>query len=57
MAARRVRPTMRRLREDLALPIPRAGTPLDEVTHPLLAKAAERFASDQTPQERIPRDR
>ena len=45
--------TLRCLREDLALPLPRAGTPLDEITHPLLAKAAERFADDQAPQERI----
>ena len=51
--AGRVRPTMRCLREDLALPVPRADTPLAEVTHPLLAKATERFANDQTPHERI----
>src|ERR1022692_4846708 len=47
------RPTMRCLREDLVLPVPRVDTPLDEITHPLLAKASERFADDQTPQERI----
>ena len=48
-----VRPTMRCLSEDLALPVPDVGTPLDEVSHPLLAKAAERFADGQAPQERI----
>jgi hypothetical protein len=47
------RPTLRCLREDLALAVPRADTPLDEISHPLLAKATERFADDQTPHERI----
>jgi hypothetical protein len=51
--AQRVRPTLRCLREDLALPVPRVDTPLDEITHPLLAKATERFADGQTPHERI----
>ena len=51
--AERVRPTLRCLREDLALPVPRVDTPLDEIAHPLLAKATERFADDQAPQERI----
>jgi len=41
------------LREDLGQPIPRADTPLDEVPHPLLEKASERFADDSTPHERI----
>jgi hypothetical protein len=50
---RRARLTLRCLREDLALPLPRADAPLDEVAHPLLAKAAERFAGDQASQERI----
>ena len=50
---RRARPTLRCLREDLAQALPRADTPLDEIAHPLLAKAGERFANDQTPQERI----
>jgi hypothetical protein len=49
----RARPTLRCLREDLGQAIPRADTPLDEVPHPLLAKASERFADDSTPQERI----
>lgn len=47
------RPTLRCLREDLALAVPRADTPLEEISHPLLAKATERFADDQTPHERI----
>jgi len=51
--AGKVRPTLRCLREDLALPVPRVDTPLDEIAHPLLGKATERFADDQTPQERI----
>ena len=50
---RQARPTLRCLREDLELAVPRADTPLDEIPHPLLAKVAERFADDQTPQERI----
>ena len=50
---RQARPTLRCVREDLALAVPRADTPLDEIPHPLLAKVAERFADDQTPQERI----
>jgi hypothetical protein len=33
--------------------MPPSDTPLDEVPHPLLAKASERFAEDDTPQERI----
>jgi len=51
--ARLARPTLRCLREDLALSVPRADTPLEEISHPLLAKATERFADDQTPHERI----
>jgi hypothetical protein len=50
--AGRARPTLRCLREDLALAVPRADTPLEDVSHPLLAKATERFADDQTPHER-----
>jgi hypothetical protein len=37
---RQARPTLRCLREDPALVVPRAGTPLDEIAHPLLAKVA-----------------
>ena len=44
---------LRCLREDLALAIPRADTPLEEISHPLLARATERFADDQTPHQRI----
>lgn len=47
------RPTLRCLRGDLALTVPRADIPLEEISHPLLAKATERFADDQTPRERI----
>jgi len=36
------------------LPVPRADTLLDEIIHPLLAKATERFAGDETPQVSIP---
>jgi hypothetical protein len=43
--ARRARPTLRCLREDLGQAVPPADTPLDEVPHPLLAKASERIAS------------
>ncbi len=45
--------TLRCLREDLALAVPRADTSLEEISHPLLAKATERFADDQTPHEGI----
>jgi hypothetical protein len=51
--ARKARPTLRCLREDLGQAIPRADTPLDEIEHPLLVKAAEQFANDETPHERI----
>ncbi len=47
--AGRARPTLRCLREDLGQAVPPADTPLDEVPHPLLAKASERFADDGTP--------
>jgi len=46
------RPTLRCLPEDLALAVPRADTSLEEIGHPLLARATERFADDQTPPER-----
>lgn len=51
--AEHARPTLRCLREDLALPVPGVDTPLEEIVHPLLAKAAERFTGDQTARERI----
>lgn len=53
MAAEPVRPTLRCLREDLALAIPPVSRPLDEVDHPLIRRAAERFADPGTPHERI----
>jgi hypothetical protein len=49
----RPRPTLRCLREDLALPLPTVDEPLDEVDHPLLAKTAEKFTDPETPHERI----
>jgi hypothetical protein len=51
--AGRAKPTLRCLREDLGQAVPPADTPLDEVPHPLLAKASERFADDGTSRERI----
>ena len=51
--ARRVRPTLRCLREDLGQGVPHADIPLDEVPHLLLPKATEQSADDQTPHERI----
>lgn len=51
--AGRARPTLRCLREDLALAVPRADTPLEDIGHPLLGKVGDRFADDDTSQERI----
>jgi hypothetical protein len=48
-----VRPTLRCLREDLGLPLPKAQLTLDQVDHPLLVKAGEQFAQTDTPHERI----
>lgn len=48
-----VRPTLRCLREDLALPVPPARVLLEEVDHPLLRKAVEQFAAEDGPHERI----
>lgn len=50
---RRVRPTLRCLREDLELPVPPATQPLGEIDHPLLAKAAAQFADPGAKHERI----
>jgi hypothetical protein len=47
------RPTLRCLREDLEQVVPPADTPLDEIPHPLLAKASERFADYSAPREHI----
>jgi hypothetical protein len=41
------------LRDDLSLPLPTARTPLDEIDHTLIKKAAERFADRGTTHERI----
>jgi hypothetical protein len=49
----RVRPTLRCLREDLKLLVGPVDRPLDEVDHPLLAKAQQQFAEPGTPHERI----
>jgi hypothetical protein len=51
--AGRARPTLRCLREDLVLAVPPADTPLEDIGHPLLAKAGDRFAAGETQQERI----
>lgn len=47
------RPTLRALREDLRLPLPPLDQPLDEIDHPLLAKARAQFTTDGTGHERI----
>jgi hypothetical protein len=51
--AERARPTLRCLHEDLELAVPRVDVPLEDVAHPLLVKAAERFAGEQAPQKRM----
>ena len=48
-----VRPTLRCLRDDLSMSIPPLDQMLDEVEHPLLGKARDRFADTNTPHERI----
>lgn len=48
-----VRLTLRCLREDLKIELPPVDSLLEEVDHRLLAKACERFADADTPQERI----
>jgi hypothetical protein len=47
------RPTLRCLTKDLNLPLPPADEPLDEISHPLLAKVREQFADPATGHERI----
>jgi hypothetical protein len=42
--AERLRPTLRCFRDDLRLAVPRVDTPLDEIAHPLLGKAASYVA-------------
>lgn len=50
---RRVRPTLRCLREDLHLPVPPQTVPLDELDHLVLRKANDQFADENTAHERI----
>jgi hypothetical protein len=47
------RPTLRTLREDLKIPVPPVSEPLNEIGHPLLAKAREQFADENAAHERI----
>ncbi|MFJ6212136.1 hypothetical protein ACIQGZ_02170 [Streptomyces sp. NPDC092296] len=50
---RPARPTLRCLQQDMGLPVPPVTRPLEEIDHPLLAKAAERFAEADAKHERI----
>jgi hypothetical protein len=50
---RPARPTLRCLREDLELPVPAVTAPLEELEHPILAKAAEQFTEADTKHDRI----
>ncbi|SMQ16380.1 hypothetical protein SAMN06272771_2742 [Streptomyces sp. Ag82_O1-12] len=50
---RPARPTLRCLREDLCLAVPPVTVPLDEIDHPVLAKASEQFADEDGKHERI----
>jgi hypothetical protein len=47
------RPTLRCLTDDLRVAIPPVEQPLDEIDHPLLAKARDQFADPASPHERI----
>jgi hypothetical protein len=47
------RPTLRCLTDDLRVAIPPVEQPLDEIDHPLLAKARDQFADPTSPHERI----
>jgi hypothetical protein len=47
------RPTLRVLRYDLRLPVPPIDELLEEIDHPLLAKARDQFAVDDARHERI----
>ncbi|MGB7588377.1 MAG: hypothetical protein WBM00_06675 [Solirubrobacterales bacterium] len=49
----RTRPTLRCLREDLALSPGPVDEPLDEIDHPLLAKANQQFCDPAIPHQRI----
>lgn len=46
------RPTLRCLTEDLRLPVPPVEQPVDELDHPLLAKARSQFAATASAHER-----
>jgi len=48
-----VRPTLRCLTDDLGLKIPPLDDPLDELDHPLLRKAHQQFAEQNSSRERI----
>ncbi|WP_329410012.1 hypothetical protein OG802_12405 [Streptomyces sp. NBC_00704] len=50
---RPARPTTRCLREDLCLAVPPVTVPLDEIDHPVPAKASEQFADEDGKHERI----
>ncbi len=50
---RRARPTLRCLQEDLDLPVPPVTRLLEDVEHPLLAKASDQFAEANAKHERI----
>ncbi|MFE1925094.1 hypothetical protein ACFW91_21280 [Streptomyces asoensis] len=50
---RPARPTLRCLREDLCLAVPPVTVPLDEIDHPVLAKASEQFADEDGKHERM----
>lgn len=50
---RSARPTLRCLLEDLGLALPPATRPLDDIDHPVVAKATEQFAETDTKHERI----
>lgn len=47
------RPTLRALLQDLHLPLPPIDQPLDQIDHPLLAKARDQFTQENTGHERI----
>lgn len=49
----RTRPTLRCLTDDLKLPVPVLNQPLDEIDHPILAKASDQFATESGQRERI----
>jgi hypothetical protein len=50
---RAARPTLRVLKCDLHLPVPPIGELLEDIDHPLLAKARDQFAVDDAAHERI----